>query len=337
MAAPRFSRVFRAHRVGFRRYDLVSIAFDSEFAARPVAAGDFRARDGFRHRFSARQRFAAAVAKYAASGFSTGGCRGLRRGVVLVVFAARRKRKSGSARAPKLDAGARLDGLHFGARCRALALCFSVWRWRANPHQMGARPPISPPNWRRKGRTDARAAIPRLLEYWGGQQKTPRLPGRHDYYVVLSLLYEVPILICGIGGVVARGQKSLARSTIFWCGGRLASWAVYAVANEKVPWLLVHMALPFALLGGVWLGSLRMPRLAWATLATCGLLFSLRGDSAMIFERAGDNAEPIFYAQTPDDIPRRAQSGDARNGGRRTRFVDGRRTPVAERVVFPRR
>ena len=149
------------------------------------------------------------------------------------------------------------------------------------------------------GRVSALTAIPKMLEYWGGQQGKPRLPGRHDYYIVLALLYEVPILIAAAGGVwhAARHRTQFTDLLLWWS---FTSWAVYAVANEKVPWLLVHICLPLALLGGVWLAQLRLSRPAWLLGLALGAFFSLRGDYAMIFQRAGDNAEPILYAQTPD-------------------------------------
>ena len=149
------------------------------------------------------------------------------------------------------------------------------------------------------GRASALEAIPKMLKYWGGQQGTPRLPGRHDYYVVLALLYEVPILIAAAGGVwhAARRRTHFTDLLLWWA---FTSWAVYAIANEKVPWLIVHICLPLALLGGVWLGQLKLGRPAWLMGLALGAFFSLRGDYAMIFQRAGDNAEPILYAQTPD-------------------------------------
>ena len=149
------------------------------------------------------------------------------------------------------------------------------------------------------GAQSARTAIPQMWDYWGGQQREPRLPGRHDYYVVLALLYEVPILIAAAGGIWhAARQRSAFTDLLLWWS--FTSWAVYAVANEKVPWLLVHICLPLALLGGVWLGQLRWPKPVLVAGLALGAFFSLRGDYAMIFQRAGDNAEPILYAQTPD-------------------------------------
>jgi len=168
------------------------------------------------------------------------------------------------------------------------------------------------------GQSSAKTAISQMLDYWGGQQKTPRLPGRHDYYVVLALLYEVPILLAAMGGIwhAAKHRNVWGDFLLWWA---FASWTVYALANEKVPWLLVHIALPLALLGALWLASLDWRRPLPFAATVVGLVFCLRGDAAMIFERAGDHAEPLLYAQTPDafrDALTRAlvqTRGDSRN------------------------
>jgi len=147
------------------------------------------------------------------------------------------------------------------------------------------------------------SAMPRMLEYWGGQQKAPRLPGRHDYYLPLMLLYELPIVLAAIGGVIhaSRRRTPFTDLLLWWA---FTSFVVYAIANEKVPWLLTHIMLPLILLAGVWLGQLRFNTVAARNVfaAACGLgaLFLLRGVSATNFERAADHHEPLFYAQTPD-------------------------------------
>ena len=164
------------------------------------------------------------------------------------------------------------------------------------------------------GAGGARTAIKQMWDYWGGQQANPRLPGRHDYYVVLALLYEVPILVAGMGGVWhASRNRSVFTDLLLWWS--FTSWAVYAVANEKVPWLLVHICLPLALLGGVWLAQVRLPRWAWGAGLVLGAFFSLRSDYAMIFGRAGDNAEPILYAQSPDAFRDAAETALAETRG----------------------
>ena len=151
------------------------------------------------------------------------------------------------------------------------------------------------------GIASAQGAIGKMLEYWGGQQGKPRLPGRHDYYIVLGLLYELPLYLAALGGIwnAAKNRSAFTDLLLWWA---FTSWAVYSVANEKVPWLLVHIALPLALLSAVWLAKIRWKKPVLAICATLGLAFALRSNSAFIFERAGDNAEPLLYAQTPDEF-----------------------------------
>ncbi|RYG72147.1 TIGR03663 family protein [bacterium] len=152
-----------------------------------------------------------------------------------------------------------------------------------------------------EGGINARSAISKMLEYWGGQQKTPRLPSRHDYYIVLALLYEVPIVLAALGGIWhAVKHRSTVTDLLLWWS--FSSWTVYAVANEKVPWLLVHSMLPMALLGGVWLGQIRWNKTALTTLGAAGFLVAMRGVSGVNFERGGDKAEPMLYAQTPEEF-----------------------------------
>lgn len=167
------------------------------------------------------------------------------------------------------------------------------------------------------------SAIPRMLRYWGGQQGQPRLPGRHDYYIVLMLLYEAPIVVAALGGLLHAGRRRTPfTDLLLWWA--LTAFSMYALANEKVPWLLVHIMLPLCLLAGCWLASLQSRLLQsrlWMRVRTrhdercepdaalrrvfvavCGLgaTFLLRGVSATSFERAGDRHEPLFYAQTTE-------------------------------------
>lgn len=157
--------------------------------------------------------------------------------------------------------------------------------------------------WLRDGITpDSRQAVlsamPRMLQYWRGQQGHPRLPGPHDYYIVLALMYELPIVVAGAFGIwrASRVRTSFTDLLLWWC---FTSFAVYALANEKVPWLLTHQILPLALLGGVWLGSLRPSKWLWVGTAA-GAVFLMRNVAATSFGRPGDMHEPLYYAQTTD-------------------------------------
>ncbi|HEX8551828.1 MAG TPA: flippase activity-associated protein Agl23 [Abditibacteriaceae bacterium] len=157
--------------------------------------------------------------------------------------------------------------------------------------------------WLREGFTNEKfvevcEAMPRMIDYWRGQQGKPRLAGPHDYHIVLALIYELPIVVAGVGGIVraSRVRTPFTDLLLWWC---FTSFALYAIANEKVPWLLSHQLLPLALLGGVWLGTLKW-REVQIPLALAGAVFLVRGVVATSFARPGDRQEPLFYAQTGD-------------------------------------
>jgi len=149
-----------------------------------------------------------------------------------------------------------------------------------------------------------RFAMKKMLDYWGNQQVNPRLPGRHDFYLPLMIAYELPILVAFIGGVV-RASRVRAPFTDLLLWWSFTSWTLYSMANEKVPWLMTHLVAPFALLGGWWLGQLRLTangRKVFAALAVLGAAYLLRNVSATNFERAVDNREPMFYAFTGESL-----------------------------------
>jgi uncharacterized protein (TIGR03663 family) len=88
------------------------------------------------------------------------------------------------------------------------------------------------------------------LKYWIDQQGVARGNQPWYYYLLLLPLYEFLPLIFGIGGAI----YLLRRRTLF--GVFLVYWAVgatvlYAWASEKMPWMVIHMAIPFVLLAGV--------------------------------------------------------------------------------------
>jgi hypothetical protein len=157
-----------------------------------------------------------------------------------------------------------------------------------------------------------------MLDYWSGQQKTPRLPGRHDFYVTLMIAYELPILLAFIGGVVraSRVRAPFTDLLIWWS---FTSWTLYAMANEKVPWLMTHLAAPFALLGGWWLGQLRFAapgRKLFAGALALAAAFLLRNVVATNYQLAIHNREPMFYSFTPEPFKDVLFQAIERSGGK---------------------
>jgi uncharacterized protein (TIGR03663 family) len=155
--------------------------------------------------------------------------------------------------------------------------------------------------WALLYRGDALSALPRMIAYWGGQQRAPRLPGPHEYYLVLMSLYELPIVLAALWGAwCALKKRSPFTDLVLWW--TLTSLALYAIANEKVPWLMVHQILPMALLAGNGLAQIgwKTParRISWGFISLLSAMFLLRHMVATNFEPAADRHEPLLYAQT---------------------------------------
>jgi predicted membrane-bound mannosyltransferase len=99
------------------------------------------------------------------------------------------------------------------------------------------------------------------MGYWIAQQDVARGNQPWYYYFVGLSIYELlPVLF----GLLAAAYFA-RRGDIF--GLVLAAWAgltllAYTVASEKMPWLLVHVTLPFTLLAGKYLGELA-ERVPW--------------------------------------------------------------------------
>lgn len=113
------------------------------------------------------------------------------------------------------------------------------------------------------------------IGYWTGQHAAQRGDQPWFYYLLLLPVYEPIVLTGGIAGLVAalvrrgrgdRREGAAAEPAGPSAGGAalfplfLAYWAVLALvlfswAGEKMPWLLLHVALPFVLLAGLALES----------------------------------------------------------------------------------
>src|SRR5262249_44416411 len=93
------------------------------------------------------------------------------------------------------------------------------------------------------------------LRYWIDQQGVARGGQPWYYYLVLLPLYEFLVVGVGIAAVPywLRQRNLFTNFLMFWC---VASLFLWGWASEKMPWMVVEMALPFCLLTGVTLGKL---------------------------------------------------------------------------------
>ncbi|MBO55513.1 MAG: hypothetical protein CL886_07610 [Dehalococcoidia bacterium] len=99
------------------------------------------------------------------------------------------------------------------------------------------------------------------LGYWIAQQEVARGNQPWYYYILGLSVYEFMLLILGIIGC----SYFLKRGHIL--GITLSTWAVlsvvaYTIASEKMPWLLVNLALPLAFVSGYYI-SLVITDIQW--------------------------------------------------------------------------
>ncbi len=95
----------------------------------------------------------------------------------------------------------------------------------------------------------------RGLGYWIVQQGEARGNQPAYYYFIMTPLYEfLPLMLSALAAVYYwRRPDPLGRFLIYWA---LITFVLYTVASEKMPWLLVNIALPLIVLAGKFFGDL---------------------------------------------------------------------------------
>lgn len=106
------------------------------------------------------------------------------------------------------------------------------------------------------------------LGYWLMQQDVARGNQPWYYYFVGLTVYELLALAFGVIGVVWLIRR---RAVYGGMGVVLAAWviatlALYTIAAEKMPWLLVNITVPLVLVAGMFLGHV-MDSIDWGFLA----------------------------------------------------------------------
>ena len=99
------------------------------------------------------------------------------------------------------------------------------------------------------------------LGYWLAQQEVARGGQPWYYHFVIGSTYEFLPLLFGLAAIVYYVKKGELFGTVlaFWA---LLNFGAYTIAAEKMPWLLVNVALPFILLAGKFIGEI-IDRVRW--------------------------------------------------------------------------
>jgi uncharacterized protein (TIGR03663 family) len=145
------------------------------------------------------------------------------------------------------------------------------------------------------------------LTYWRAQQGVARGGQPWFYYLLTMPLYEQVALFFGTAGIIyAAINRTIARTFLVWWA--VVSFLMYSWAGEKMPWLTVHLVLPFTLLAGLFLGNVLWSRATWKVLSVgvvfllC-LLMEVHSTFALNFQDPANPTEMLIYVQTSQDVP----------------------------------
>ena len=113
------------------------------------------------------------------------------------------------------------------------------------------------------------------LGYWLVQQSEGRGGQPWYYYFLITSIYEfLPLLFAVIGGVYYMRRKDpFGRFLVVWAA---TTFVLYTFASEKMPWLLVNIALPMIVLSGKFLGDV-IREIEWRRLVSTGGLLVIVG------------------------------------------------------------
>ncbi|MCB1844495.1 MAG: TIGR03663 family protein [Halioglobus sp.] len=141
------------------------------------------------------------------------------------------------------------------------------------------------------------------LSHWVGQHQQARIPGPVYYYLPRLFLHE-PVFLLAIPSLIWAARERRSPLDVFLAFWMVASLAIYGYAQEKVPWLTMHMLLPMFLLAGRWMdrlwqaGRYRGLQLGVITLL---LAWSLRDTLWLVYRMPAASPHLLTYmASTPE-------------------------------------
>jgi uncharacterized protein (TIGR03663 family) len=149
------------------------------------------------------------------------------------------------------------------------------------------------------------AAVDKAISHWYDMHRIQRIGGPMYFYLPMLALYELPVLVFGIAGIIHYFKKNNLFMTFlgYWA---MTNLIVYSYLQEKVPWLILNPLLPLIIIASAYLGEL-LPRLKFNS---CGviatIIFIALGSSYLVYSSIFLNyydytnpAEPLIQAAQP--------------------------------------
>ncbi len=113
-----------------------------------------------------------------------------------------------------------------------------------------------------------KSGIWQALGYWIVQQGEGRGSQPWYYYFLITSIYEFLPFLLGIVAAIyyLRKRETFGVFLAFWA---LTTFALYTIASEKMPWLLVNIALPFIIMTGKFLSEV-VRKVEWRAMVRDG-------------------------------------------------------------------
>ena len=166
--------------------------------------------------------------------------------------------------------------------------------------------------------------VERAFNHWMEMHRIERIGGPFYYYIPILFTYEILTVLFGTAGFfyfLGNRVRSRGRNYsffLFLCYWALTSLLLYSYLQEKVPWLVVHIVLPFGLLAGAFLGEMfsgnaesgkqkqvnysGKTRTLLAGVLVLTLLVSMAQCISINYFRSMEDKELMTYAQASPDI-----------------------------------
>ena len=119
------------------------------------------------------------------------------------------------------------------------------------------------------------------LGYWIVQQGQARGDQPWYYYFIISSIYEfLPAIFAIVAGVYyLRRRDIFDYFLLFWA---VATFVLYTIASEKMPWLLVNITLPLIIISAKFMGDM-VERIEWRRLVSGGGVLLAPGVPLLLF------------------------------------------------------